>query len=451
MNRSPNALHSIFLVSAFVIFLTGCANPLTEEKLIQSGIGTELYSEQLEESSDRLDTYLKYMCRQAGLPGCDYNNMSPRHWAVVVRAGFNDIDRRCDSYLAWLNSRRRNSKSVLSQISDTRTVTEALLEVTGVGLRAITVTGLAFGLAKNTFTNYYSRLLLSVEKSTVELVVHERRLRFREQISKRNFKVSYKPDAVHVLREYLLMCTPHNIENSINQRTRDSVAGNTPAEDNNTEHMRQAMLANAFISQTPQKAKSPLPEPKHDGPKVTGGQSDIEKSMPKEIGQLIQRNLCVAQTGHFAEKTRKAIRLAKVGMKAYLARKGGVSPFKNDTSSLVRNSIEAEVFKGANSCQFSIGGKKLGYENAYEKFRLPDEDSIKVFQKALKRCAGRVGEDAPEVQVDGLLGPKSRAAIKFVKDRLAHKKEIASEPGNHIGISSYREITGSPCNIETGQ
>ena len=38
----------------------------------------------------------------------------------------------------------------------------------GASASALTIAGLAFGLASDTFTNYYSRLLLEIEKSTVE-------------------------------------------------------------------------------------------------------------------------------------------------------------------------------------------------------------------------------------------------------------------------------------------
>jgi hypothetical protein len=54
---------------------------------------------------------------------------------ALVRAGFNDIDSRCDSYLGWLSARRRDRSAILSQIHDTRTFTEALLYTTGVAPR----------------------------------------------------------------------------------------------------------------------------------------------------------------------------------------------------------------------------------------------------------------------------------------------------------------------------
>ena len=97
-------------------------------------------------------------------------------WTLLVRSGFNDIDWRCDSYLAWLNARRRNRNAILNEITDTRNFTEAVMFTAGASASALTIAGLAFGLASNTFTNYYSRLLEEIEKSTVEVLVHEKRL-----------------------------------------------------------------------------------------------------------------------------------------------------------------------------------------------------------------------------------------------------------------------------------
>jgi hypothetical protein len=195
---------------ALALLVTGCSSTL-EERLIQEGIGTELPVEDMAEATRRLEVYLSYLCAQAGgtkfvaeTPdasiSCDMSRYGGAQWSALVSAGFNDIDRRCDSYLAWLASRRRDRNAVLSQIHDTRTFTEALLYTTGVGAAPIAIAGLAFGLASNSFTNYYSRLLFEIEKSTVSVLVREKRLQYRETL---NVRIAFQPDAVHVLREYI--------------------------------------------------------------------------------------------------------------------------------------------------------------------------------------------------------------------------------------------------------
>ena len=125
---------------------------------------------------------------------CDISRYGRDQWTALVRAGFNDIDRRCDAYLAWLASRRRDRNAILSQIHDTRTFTEALFH-DGRWRRADRDAGLAFGLASNSFTNYYSRLLFEIEKSTVSLLVREKRLQYRNTL---NVRIAFQPDAVYV-------------------------------------------------------------------------------------------------------------------------------------------------------------------------------------------------------------------------------------------------------------
>ena len=215
------------------LLLSGCYYS-AEEKLIQEGIGTELAPADMAETTRRLEIYLSYLCVQAGgikvvdetsdtIVSCDMSKYGNAQWPALVGAGFNDIDRRCDSYLAWLAARRRDRNAILSEIHDTRTFAEALLYTTGVSAAPITIIGLAFGLASNSFTNYYSRLLFEIEKSTVSLLFREKRLQYRETL---NVAIANQPDAVHVLREYLLICTPFYIEDLVNQRTRNSVTGN---------------------------------------------------------------------------------------------------------------------------------------------------------------------------------------------------------------------------------
>jgi hypothetical protein len=73
---------------------------------------------------------------------------------------------------------------------------------------------LAFGLAANTFTNVNSRLLLEVDKTTVQTLVLRRRNEFRLDVSRKN--ITDRPTAVHALRLYLTICTPFTIETDIN-------------------------------------------------------------------------------------------------------------------------------------------------------------------------------------------------------------------------------------------
>lgn len=404
---------------ALALLVGSCS--VLEEKLIQEGIGTELPVADMAEATRRLDAYLTYLCAQAGgtrlvaetsdaMVSCDMSRYGAAQWSALVSAGFNDIDRRCDGYLAWLASRRRDRNAILSQIHDTRTFTEALLFTTGVGAAPIAIAGLAFGLASNSFTNYYSRLLFEIEKSTVSVLVREKRLQYRETL---NVRIAFQPDAVHVLREYLLICTPFYIEDLVNQRTRDSVAGNTPADKGNAEQIRRSIVAGALISSIPSGG------PRGDLPGVAGQPggpprlqtmglpvTEVEKQLPKAMGQMLQANLCANASGEFDGGTREAIRQAKVGANmSRVAKK--TEPLFKPVNGEIRNASELQIFLDARNCRNDSSGADRGYVTAFEKFRFPDDVAIKSFQAALAGCD-------PSVKPTGIFDSSTRAGILAV-------------------------------------
>ena len=341
---------------AVTLLVSGCSS--LEEKLIQEGIGTELPVEDMAEATRRLEVYLSYLCVQAGgakfvadtpdaATTCDISRYGNAQWSALVSAGFNDIDRRCDCYLAWLASRRRDRNAILSQIHDTRTFTEALLYTTGVGAAPIAIAGLAFGLASNSFTNYYSRLLFEIEKSTVSLLVREKRLQYRNTL---NVQIMYQPDAVHVLREYMLICTPFYIEDLVNQRTRDSVAGNDPADKGNADQIRRSLVAGSLLNSIPKTPREPLPPPPPPKDTMIGGSTDAETQLSKAFGQTLQANLCVTPNGKFDPATREAIRQAKVAANATRAAKKIPPVFKLPINGEIKSAAEAQIFLDARSC-----------------------------------------------------------------------------------------------------
>jgi hypothetical protein len=429
---------------ALALALSGCLS--VEEKLIQEGIGTELPAEDMAESTRRLEVYLSYLCVQAGgvkivdpvsdaIVSCDVSRYGSAQWAALVSAGFNDIDRRCDSYLAWLASRRRDRSAILSQIHDTRTFTEALLYTTGVGAAPIAIAGLAFGLASNSFTNYYSRLLFEIEKSTVSLLVREKRLQYRETLKVR---IAYQPDAVHVLREYMLICTPFYIEDLVNQRTRDSVAGNTSPDKGNAEQIRRSLVAGALLDSIPAKPRDPLPgvntNPLIREEKMTGGETDSERGTPKSAGQSIQANLCVPIGAAFDAITREAIRQAKVGGNNSSA---NAKPFTN-VKNQITSAAEVQIFLGARPCSVDMSGTDRGYRTAFEKFRFADENGVKILQGILAICDPTFRDKA-----SGKFDAATRAAIKIAKSKMseARKAEIADRDTETLTDKSFRNVS----------
>lgn len=426
------------------MLLSGCIATL-EEKLIQEGIGTELPVADMAESTRRLEVYLSYLCVQAGgiktegadgTISCDLSRYGAAQWTAVVSAGFNDIDRRCDSYLAWLASRRRDRNAILSQIHDTRTFTEALLYTTGVGAAPIAIAGLAFGLASNSFTNYYSRLLLEIEKSTVSVLVREKRLQYRETL---NVRIAYQPDAVHVLREYMLICTPFYIEDLVNQRTRDSVAGNTPADKGNAEQIRRSMVAGALLRSIPKSPFDPLPDTpgnppsKPQQPKMALAITPSEKAMSLSTGQKIQRALCLTESGSFDDATRNAIRQAKLG-----AAESGASgsPFNNIENQIV-SATETQIFTREGQPCFDLLPNGRVNRTPFERYAFVDSAGIRAFQVVLGFCDPKIkGSES------GKFDQLTRDAIVLAKTQMskARKDKLTDAKASTVNDISYNSI-----------
>jgi hypothetical protein len=200
------------------LLVAGCDT--SDSKYFRYGIGTDLYSADIVETTQYQDIYLTELCRQA-LPllsttesACLNSALGQNEWDLIVQAGLNDVDRRCDSYLAWLDDRRRTNNAVLKELGDITVASQAIMRVSGVSANPITLAGLAFGLATDTFTNINSRLLLEVDKTTVQTLVLRRRNDYRLQLQ--DVRVTNRPAVVHALRSYLTICTPFTIETDIN-------------------------------------------------------------------------------------------------------------------------------------------------------------------------------------------------------------------------------------------
>jgi len=176
----------------------------------RGGIGTELSYSTMGQRTVAEDSYVAFICRQSdSAPGtCSVD------WQDFTLAGMNDIDARCDGYLAWLDNRRRTNGPIQQQIADTATTTATIMAATGATGTAIGIVATAFGFARNSFDNAQSRLLTEVNHSTVQTIVLSNQQRFRNEFAL--VRVENRPAAIYVLRQYLRLCMPYTIENQIN-------------------------------------------------------------------------------------------------------------------------------------------------------------------------------------------------------------------------------------------
>lgn len=204
----------------FALLAGGCDT--LDGRYTREGVGVELYTAEAAAAAQLQDVYVGYICQQAGLGFsgegatlvCQLPPVSP-DWGVFVQAGLNDIDRRCDAYLTWLDNRRRWIGPIHQQILDSEGATLAIIAATVADpTKAIAVVAAAFGFASHSFTNFNSRFLFEVEKSTVQTVVLTRQQNYRNDLA--TVRVDNRPAAIYALRQYLRLCMPMTIETQIN-------------------------------------------------------------------------------------------------------------------------------------------------------------------------------------------------------------------------------------------
>ena len=127
------------------------------------GIGTELYSPDTAASARNLEVYLGYLCWQAGFETSgyvDYSSGEPRcvdaylrseQWKLIVLAGWNDIDRRCDGYLAWLDYQRRSRVFTNDLFAHIGLLTTGIFASLNTGKQTISLVALSLGFGQNIY------------------------------------------------------------------------------------------------------------------------------------------------------------------------------------------------------------------------------------------------------------------------------------------------------------
>jgi hypothetical protein len=199
----------IFACAGIGLMVAGC-DPVTERRYFTEGAGVDLYTADRANQVELQSRYIDFICKQSG-SDCGGN------WTTFVHAGMNDIDQRCDGFLSWLDAQRRDKEPVLAELSALNTAAHAIMTVTGSSPKSLDIVTAAFGLASASYTNWNSRLLISVNQSTVQQVVYKGQGDFRDKI--KTYAVPDQSTAIYLLRNYLRLCMPTTIEASINTTT----------------------------------------------------------------------------------------------------------------------------------------------------------------------------------------------------------------------------------------
>src|SRR3954471_1196013 len=186
------------------VLVAGC-DP-NDRAYFRGGVGTDLYTVDTATATELQNVYLDLLCRQsrpmvgAAVPSCSDSVLGPAEWPVIVQAGMNDVDQRCDAYLSWLDQKKRETAGGLTEIAAVRVAVDAITNpaiATGISPLGLAAIAAAFGLATSTFNNINS-LLLQVDHTTVQSVVFVNRRNFRESML--DLPINNKPMAVHALR-----------------------------------------------------------------------------------------------------------------------------------------------------------------------------------------------------------------------------------------------------------
>lgn len=304
------------------MLVSGC-DPARDFRYARDGIGTDLYWDGLPTATQLQDVYLANICAQAISPtarsvdtiSCDGLSLKSRDWALLVQAGMNDIDLRCDGYLSWLHDKRSSREPILKELAVLGGAAAAILKITGAGATPIALTAIAFGLSADSFTNADLRILNGVDYTTVQSVVRDNRTQFR--IKNLDLVIDNRPAAIYVLRNYLSLCVPASIEMSINNTLNvyhrggpdalriESVGLNSaPATSSTSAGVRGTPVIRSAITSLPIQQRNPvLVSPTR--------LNNYEQSLSQRDIQGFQKAACVSPTGDLGplgSETRAGIR-----------------------------------------------------------------------------------------------------------------------------------------------
>jgi hypothetical protein len=418
--------------AAIALVAASCSNPIVERKYMNEGAGVDLYSGDADNQIALLNQYLAFICAQIGQETCIVGSQT------FIQAGMNDIDQRCDGYLTWLDARRRDQAPVLAEISAVQGATHDIMAITGSSVKSLNIVTSAFALASATYTNWNSRLLISVNQSTIQEVVYNSQWKYRDKI--KNSLVADQPTAIYLLRNYLRLCMPITIEASINTSAL-LVQRDAPLQNMQPLVVQSTALPVLGRSIPPGGARGPLsgvgPNQNPPPSAVPGAQiNTAEPRIPLDTFDAIQADLCVGITGRFDDDTRQAIRQAKIGARQS-SQDRTTPPLFDNTDNVIRSNKEAQTFAGVRPCSQDTSGVERGYLTAFEKFRLPGPTAINALRSRLRQCVTSLPASDP-----GLFDQPMRDAIMAVKANAsaADKTQAGDPKSGALNDQSYSYV-----------
>ncbi|MEH7911807.1 hypothetical protein V7798_32120 [Rhizobium laguerreae] len=205
---------------AIVSMLFGCTSSYSEV-----GVGQDLYSTKTLSDTNNLSSYFRQLCAQAHLVASGASETCS-DYPELVQTGFNDIDQRCDRYLAWIDSKRTEAFQVKSGIAALAVTSTSVLTIAKASLDSIAYVAAALGLTVSLYDAGNNSLLVGLESSVIKKIVYERRLEYRKQFTSLNYQRT--PEMVFALRGYLRICTPQTIVLDANTYALAVASGSEP-------------------------------------------------------------------------------------------------------------------------------------------------------------------------------------------------------------------------------
>ncbi len=359
---------STFVFGAAFLGLVGCGNP-TGNGYFDTGAGLNLYTPGTTKATQDLQKYYAELCKQAN-PLQQANEKGQITCAsknTLVRTGFNDIDLRCDGYLAWIDRQRIEASTFRSGATAVNTLATGLGSVSERGIRNIAQ---VLGFANSIYDAYNNAILTGLESSTIKKLVYARRAAFRKEFSGLEYPTF--ADATYALRGYLRICTPQTIVLTANEYAVAAVNGN-PIPDLDKAAREQA----AFINRP--KPKDPATPPRRNqGAVPTFSALFSEPGFDKSHVEAIQKAGCIKVTG-------KADRATVSTVKMLHQWKAALSDGDNKLSTAEWESIQAEI--QAQPCDATK------FSNIYENLAHGSNDGAGIVNTLVAATLRKMGTD----------------------------------------------------------
>lgn len=396
---------SVLVCIGIALATAGC-DPVTDRKHFREGAGITLYADNGKAETQLQNQYIAYICEQAGVAvdTCGSGDTA----RLFVEAGMNDIDQRCDAYLTWLDMKRRDREPILRSLTQIGTATHTIMAASGAGTDSLEIVTAALGLASGLYSNWNSRLLLSVNQSTVQTLVYSRQWQFRDAI--KNERVTGRPRAIYLLRNYLRICMPTTIEADINTSMTLVQRGN-PMDAKNSPVVKTVVATRPSTSGT--KVGSIKPGPAQTNPeydKIIEGEN--KKAASVFYVQKALRALCVPDT-EINVVTPKTLALIDVFEK-YLWT-GAPDAATRINSKLDQQ--EFDVLEGAPKCDYR------NFRNYYERERYSNPRTVKSRTASLVRLLNSKIDPNAKLPDNATLD-QARPTIAIVRSKVGLKVPI---------------------------